>query len=86
MKDCWGSGHEAHWEVDVRGANTVNSRVYDPEEWCLDAGQNTENPNGQQVVLNKASVFPADVARVINNLDSARLAYTINYGNILTII
>lgn len=60
MKDCYNSGHEAHWRMDTSQANAVKSRVYEDdkhEEWCLDAGENTANTDGQPVVINRVSLF-----------------------------
>ena len=60
MKDCYGSGHEAHWQMDVSQASAIKSRVYEDsnhEEWCLDAGMDDENTNGQPVVINKVRLL-----------------------------
>jgi hypothetical protein len=60
MKECYGSGHEAHWQMDVGQASAIKSRVYEDskhEEWCLDAGMDDENTNGQPVVINKVRLF-----------------------------
>jgi hypothetical protein len=60
MKDCYGSGHEAHWQMDVTQASAIKSRVYEDshhEEWCLDAGMDDESTNGQPVVINKVSLL-----------------------------
>jgi len=60
MKECYGSGHEAHWQMDVGQASAIKSRVYEDshhEEWCLDAGMDDESTNGQPVVINKVRLF-----------------------------
>lgn len=53
--DCFYSGHEAHWLVDVTGANTIISRAFNDTRWCLDSGESEEN--GQPVYLNKVSLL-----------------------------
>ena len=60
LKECYGSGHEAHWQMDVSQASAIKSRVYEDdkdEEWCLDAGMDDQSTDGQPVVINKVSLF-----------------------------
>jgi hypothetical protein len=53
VKDCYYSGHEAHWSIDVTQATRIISRAFSDTEWCLDSGAN--EADGHIVYLNKVS-------------------------------